>query len=57
MVLAHTTYTNPVRTTAKHRLYTALQKPVLEPLLHLAIWLSPVLWLLNVLSYTSRGTR
>ena len=51
MVLAHTTYTNPVRTTAKHRLATALQKPVLEPLLHLAIWLSPVLWLLNVLSY------
>ena len=51
MVLAHTTYTNPVRTTAKHRLYTALQKPVLEPLLHLTIWLSPVLWLLNVLSY------
>jgi pimeloyl-ACP methyl ester carboxylesterase len=51
MVLAHTTYTNPVRTTAKHRLYSTLQKPVLEPLLHLAIWLSPVLWLLNVLSY------
>jgi pimeloyl-ACP methyl ester carboxylesterase len=51
MVLAHTTYTNPVRTTAKRRLATALQKPVLEPLLHLAIWLSPVLWLLNVLSY------
>ena len=51
MVLAHTTYTNPVRTTAKHRLYTALQKPVLEPLLHLTIWLSPVFWLLNVLSY------
>ena len=51
MVLAHTTYTNPVRTTAKHRLYTALQKPVLEPLLHLTIWLSPVLWLLNILSY------
>ena len=50
-MLAHTTYTNPVRTTAKHRLYSALQKPVLEPLLHLAIWLSPVLWLLNVLSY------
>jgi pimeloyl-ACP methyl ester carboxylesterase len=51
LVLAHTTYTNPVRTTAKHRLYTALQTPVLEPLLHLAIWLSPLLWLLNVLSY------
>jgi pimeloyl-ACP methyl ester carboxylesterase len=51
LVLAHTTYTNPVRTTAKRRLYTMLQKPVLEPLLRLTIWLSPVVWLLNVLSY------
>ena len=51
LILAHTTYTNPVRTTERHRLYTALQKPVLEPLLRLTIWLSPVVWLLNVLSY------
>jgi pimeloyl-ACP methyl ester carboxylesterase len=51
LVLAHTTYTNPVRTTAKRRLYTALQKPVLEPLLRAAIGLSPLVWLLNVLSY------
>ena len=51
LILAHTTYTNPVRTTAKPRLYTALQKPVLEPLLRLTIWLSPLVWLLNVLSY------
>jgi pimeloyl-ACP methyl ester carboxylesterase len=51
LVLAHTTYTNPVRTTAKSTLYTALQKPVLEPLLRLTIWLSPLVWLLNLLSY------
>jgi pimeloyl-ACP methyl ester carboxylesterase len=51
LVLAHTTYTNPVRTTAKRRLYTALQKPVLEPLLRATIGLSPLVWLLNVLSY------
>jgi hypothetical protein len=37
VALVHTTYTNPVRTTAQRGLYTALQKPVLEPLLHLTI--------------------
>jgi pimeloyl-ACP methyl ester carboxylesterase len=51
LVLAHTTYTNPVHTTAKRRLYTALQQPVLEPLLRATIGLSPVVWLLNGLSY------
>jgi pimeloyl-ACP methyl ester carboxylesterase len=51
LVLVHTTYTNPVRTTDKATLYTALQKPVLEPLLHLTIWLSPLVWLMNWLSY------
>jgi len=51
LVLVHTTYTNPVRTTAKRGLYTALQKPVLEPLLHLTVWLSPLVWLMNCLSY------
>jgi pimeloyl-ACP methyl ester carboxylesterase len=40
-----------VRTTAQRGLYTALQKPVLEPLLHLTIWLSPLVWLMNCLSY------
>ena len=51
LILAHTTYTNPVKTTSMASLYTALQKPVLEPLCHLMIWLSPVVWLLNCLSY------
>lgn len=51
LVLAQTTYTNPVKTTSMAALYTALQKPVLEPLCHLMIWLSPVVWVLNWLSY------
>lgn len=51
LVLAQTTYTNPVKTTSLATLYAALQKPVLEPLCHLMIWFSPLVWLLNWLSY------
>jgi pimeloyl-ACP methyl ester carboxylesterase len=51
LVLVHTTYTNPVRTTQGARLFTALERPLLVPLLHLTIWLSPLVWLLNWLSY------
>jgi pimeloyl-ACP methyl ester carboxylesterase len=51
LALAHTTYTNPLRTMALGRVFTALQKPLIEPLLHLTIWLSPVVWLMNCLSY------
>lgn len=51
LVLTHTTPTNPVRTTKHAALYTALERPVLVPLLHLTIWLSPLVWLMNWLSY------
>ncbi len=51
IALVHSTYTNPVKTTAWAPLYTALQKPVLEPLCHLMIWLAPLVWLMNWLSY------
>jgi pimeloyl-ACP methyl ester carboxylesterase len=51
LVLAHTTYTNPVKTTSRAGLYTALQKPVLEPLCHLMVWLAALVWLMNWLSY------
>ena len=51
LVLVHTTPTNPVRTTKNAGLYTALQKPVIEPLLHLTIWLSPLVWAMNWMSY------
>jgi pimeloyl-ACP methyl ester carboxylesterase len=46
-----TTYTNPVRTTSFHGFFQAIQKPLLEPLLHLMIWLSPLVWLMNWLGY------
>jgi pimeloyl-ACP methyl ester carboxylesterase len=51
MVQVHTTYTNPLRTTKHARLHSALQKPLIEPLLHLAIWFSPLVRLMNWLSY------
>jgi pimeloyl-ACP methyl ester carboxylesterase len=51
LVLVHTTYTNPVRTTSMAGLKTALQKPLIEPLLHLTIALSPLVRVMNKLSY------
>jgi pimeloyl-ACP methyl ester carboxylesterase len=51
LALVHTTYTNPVRTTKNAALYTALERPLLVPLLHLTIWLSPLAWLMSWLSY------
>lgn len=51
LVLGQGTYTNPVRTTRFATVYSALQKPVLEPLCHLMIWLSPIVRVLNWASY------
>jgi len=51
LVLAHTSYTNPVRTTKTAGLYTAIETPVIIPLLHLTILLWPLVWLMNWLSY------
>jgi pimeloyl-ACP methyl ester carboxylesterase len=51
LVLVHTTYTNPVKTTEHAGLYSAVQKPLLEPMLHVTIGLSPLVWLMNLLSY------
>jgi pimeloyl-ACP methyl ester carboxylesterase len=51
LALVHTTYKNPVRTTQMAALYTALEKPVLTPLLHLTIAFWPLVWLMNWLSY------
>jgi pimeloyl-ACP methyl ester carboxylesterase len=51
LVLVHTTYTNPVRTTTLARLNTLLERPVLVPLLHLMIWLAPLVRVMNWLSY------
>lgn len=51
LVLVHTTPTNPVRTTKMAGLYTALEKPVLIPLMYLMIWTWPLVWLMNWLAY------
>ncbi|WP_165249411.1 alpha/beta fold hydrolase [Paludisphaera soli] len=51
LVLAHTTYKNPVETTSGAAFYAAVQKPLIEPLLHLTIALSPLVRALNVMSY------
>jgi pimeloyl-ACP methyl ester carboxylesterase len=51
LALVHTTYTNPVRTVKLAGLATALERPVIIPLLYLTIWLAPLVWLMNWLSY------
>lgn len=51
LVLVHTSYTNPVRTTKTAALYTAIETSVLIPLLHLTIALWPLVWVMNWLSY------
>ena len=51
LVLAHTTYIDPMRTTKDRALLTPLQAPVLVPLCHLMIALAPLVWALNWLSY------
>jgi pimeloyl-ACP methyl ester carboxylesterase len=51
IILQHTTYTNPVRTALFSKFLTAIQKPVLEPLCHIMIALSPVFWFSKWMSY------
>lgn len=51
LALVHTTYVNPVRTARWAALLTALERPVIVPLLHLTIALSPLVLLMNWLGY------
>ena len=51
LVLTHTTPTNPVRTTSGAAFFTAIEKPVLVPLMYLTIALSPLVWLMQWMSY------
>jgi pimeloyl-ACP methyl ester carboxylesterase len=51
LALVHTTYVNPVRTARLAPLYTALERPVIVPLLYLTIALSPLVLLMNWLAY------
>ncbi len=51
LILAHTSYTNPVRTTQMAALYTAIEKPVLIPLMYLTIGTWPLVMVMNIMSY------
>jgi pimeloyl-ACP methyl ester carboxylesterase len=51
LALVDTTYTNPVKTVRFHTLLRPIQKPILEPLLWIQILLTPVMWVMNWLSY------
>jgi pimeloyl-ACP methyl ester carboxylesterase len=51
LVLVDSTHTNPVLTSTASGVLRAIQKPLLEPLLHLTAWLAPLVWLLSWLGY------
>jgi pimeloyl-ACP methyl ester carboxylesterase len=51
LALVQTTFTNPVRTTSMAPLFTALERPLIVPLLRLTISLAPLVWLMNWMSY------
>ncbi|HYX36316.1 MAG TPA: alpha/beta hydrolase [Oligoflexus sp.] len=51
IVLAHTTYINPVHTCQRRKLAAALQKAVIEPLLKFTIVVSPFVRVMQKLSY------
>ena len=57
IALCGTTYTNPTRTALLAPLWQAIQKPVIEPLLHLTVWLSPIVRLMNIQSYLNGTTQ
>lgn len=53
VVLLNTTHTNPLETMILSGLVKALRRPVLEPVMRLAIWLQPLAWLAAWQSYLS----
>jgi pimeloyl-ACP methyl ester carboxylesterase len=55
VVLANTTHTNPLRTTFLSTLLRPMQ-PLLAAMMHLDVWLSPLVWLMNWQSYLSGST-
>ena len=52
-VLVDTTHQDPARTMVLGGLWTALQKPLIEPMMHLGVLLSPLLWLSSWQGYLS----
>jgi pimeloyl-ACP methyl ester carboxylesterase len=56
LIFVDGTYTNPLKTAILSKLLLTLQKPLLEPALHLTIALSPLLWAASWLSYLNGST-
>ncbi|WP_026629170.1 alpha/beta fold hydrolase [Dyadobacter alkalitolerans] len=51
IILEHTTFTNPTKTSILSKLLTTIQNPVLKPICWLMVALSPLLWLSRWMSY------
>jgi len=51
LVLIHTSHTNPLLMTKTRWIAAPLQKPIVEPLAYLMIGLSPLVWLMNMMSF------
>ena len=51
IALVNSTHTSPLATTTASGFFSAIRRPVLEPLLWLTIWLWPVMWLGGWMSY------
>lgn len=51
IILIHTTYTDPVRTSAFNNVMLAIKKPLLVPLNYLTIAISPIMRIINFFSY------
>lgn len=51
LVLVHTTFTNPVKTSLLSGLLTALERPILRPLCRLMIWFAPLIQFSNAMKY------
>ncbi|ESQ79381.1 alpha/beta fold hydrolase [Asticcacaulis sp. YBE204] len=51
VVLLNTSYTNPLKTMILPKLMLALQKPLIEPMMVLTRWLTPLAWLSGWQSY------
>jgi len=56
IILEHTTYLNPVKTTLFDKFMRAIEKPILVPLCYLMIALSPIMWLSRWMSYWNGNT-
>jgi pimeloyl-ACP methyl ester carboxylesterase len=51
IILEHTTYTNPTKTSILSGLLTAIQNPILKPICWVMVALSPILWISRWMSY------